>query len=178
MNAHQLSAPPHPVADPRTPGTLKSGVILIVVAALSGIGALVVILSGGKEMLRPVLDEILKRELAGTGVGAGDLGGALVEAALADAYGTLAARGYIFTFVGVIFLLLAAFIWGRRNWARITFSIFSLIGLGLWLLDLADDGPGILKALDGVALVATLVAIVLIWLGPSNRAVRARKEAR
>ena len=104
--------------------------------------------------------------------------GALVEAALADAYGTLAARGYIFTFVGVIFLLLAAFIWGRRNWARISFSIFSLIGLGLWLLDLADDGPGILKALDGVALVATLVAIVLIWLGPSNRAVRARKEAR
>ncbi|MEU7895743.1 hypothetical protein AB0B45_23165 [Nonomuraea sp. NPDC049152] len=164
-------------SSPARPATLKAAAGLVALAALAGIGSLVVTLTGGKEMLRGLMDELVKRELGGS-ADAADLGQALIAAALDDAHSTLTARTSIMAFVGAMFLLFGAFVWARRNWARIAIIPFALIGLGIWLLDLTDVVPTMLHVLDGVGVAATLAALVLMWLGPSNRAIRARKEGR
>jgi hypothetical protein len=158
-------------------GTLTAGVFLVIVAALCGLTTLVLTLTGGKEMLRGVLEDVLKTRF-GVSTQAGGVGSGLIDSALVDAYATLTTRAYFFTFIAVVFLLLAVFMWSRRNWARIAFVVFALAGLGMWLLDLSDDGPTSLHIVDGVAIGATLVALVMIWLGPSNRAIKAAKAER
>ncbi|WP_431898445.1 hypothetical protein [Nonomuraea sp. bgisy101] len=171
------AAPQHGGRPPARPATLRAAAALFALAALAGIGNLVVALTGGRELLRGLIDEVIKRELGGS-ADAASLGETLIAAALDDAYSTLTARTSIMAFVGVTFLFFGAFVWARRNWARIAVIPFALIGLGIWLLDLTDDVPTILRFLDGVGVAATVAALVLMWLGPSNRAVRARKEGR
>lgn len=158
-------------------GTLATGVAAIVVAALCGLGALVVTLAGGKEMLRGVLDELLRTRYGLSGDST-RLRDTVVDLAIEQAYGTMVARAYLFGGVAVVFLLLGVAVWARRNWARIVFTVVAPLAALLWLRDLTDVNVTALHLLDVVALTAVLVALVTIWLGPSNRSVRTAKAAR
>jgi len=61
------------------------------------------------------------------------------------------------------------------TWARVLFNIFALQAIALLTYTLTDEVPTMLKILGGVNAAAALVAIVLVWLGPSNAFNRARK---
>ena len=156
-------------------GTLGVGVGAIFVAAFCGLGTLILTFAGGKELLRGVLDDLLRSQgLAASAA----LRGSAVELVLDEAYEILVSRAYLFAVVAAVFLLLGATIWARRNWARIIFTIVALPAAALWLRSLSDVNIPTVHILDAVALAAVALALVTIWLRPSNRSFRAAKAAR
>ncbi|GAA0914990.1 hypothetical protein [Nonomuraea longicatena] len=161
---------------PALPGTLKAGAILVLLAGVAGVGSLLANLVGGKELLREAVAGALAREFGDSP--ASLVEGPMMDFALEEAQGVVTARTSVLGFVGVLFLIFGSFIWARMNWARITVIPFALIAFLMWLIDVVDDVPAIFRILDATGMLAMLVALVIVWLPPSNRAFRARKEER
>jgi hypothetical protein len=158
------------------PGTLRAGAILVLLAGVAGVGSLVTNLVGGEEMLRETMADVLAKELGDSP--ASLVEGPMMDFALEEAQGVITARTSVLGFVGVLFLIFGSFVWARMNWARITVIPFALIAFAMWLIDVSDDVPVIFHILDATGMLAMLAALVMVWLPPSNRAVRARKEER
>lgn len=171
---YQTPGPARSVRPGPVPSTLAAGVGAIVVAAFCGLGTLVLILAGGRRLLAGVLDDPLPFE----GPAASAAWSGVLDGVLDDAYGIVLGRAWLSAGVGVVFLLLGAAIWARRNWARVVFTIIAPIGALLWLRDLADVNVATVHVLDAIAVGTTLAALIAVWLGPSNRSVRAAKAAR
>ena len=166
----RLPGTPAP-AKPKVPGTLTGAAVLTGLAALLGIITLVVTMASGKDML---LSDTADAVGLSTTELANDDG---VQYALQQAFDILQSRAVFFTVFSVIFLALLLPLRGGRTWARVTYSICAPISIGLLVYTLLDEGvPSLLKVLDGVNAVAALVALVLVWMGPSNAFNRARKN--
>lgn len=160
-------------AKPKIPGTLTGAAVFAGLAGLIGIITLVVTNASGESM---VLDAAAKL----AGVPSGDLAGdESVRFALQDAFDILQSRAVFFTVFGVIFLALLLPLRLGMTWARVVYSVCAPMSIALLVYTLLDEGvPTPLKLMDAANAVAAVVALVLIWAGPSNAAGRARKAAK
>ncbi|TDP94889.1 hypothetical protein [Labedaea rhizosphaerae] len=158
---------------PKIPGTLTGAAVFAGLAGLIGILTLVVTNASGESM---VLDAAAKL----AGVPSSELAGdESVQFALQDAFDILQSRAVFFAVFGVIFLALLLPLRLGMTWARIVYSICAPISLALLVYTLLDEGvPAALKLMDAANALAALVALVLIWAGPSNAVSRARKAAK
>jgi hypothetical protein len=160
-------------AKPEVPGTLTGAAVFAGLAALIGFITLIVTNASGESM---VLDTAAKM----AGVPAGDLAGdESVQFALQDAFDILQSRAVFFTVFGAIFLALLIPLRLGMTWARIVYTVCAPISIALAVYTMLDEGvPSALKLMDGANALAALVALALIWAGPSNAFSRARKAAK
>lgn len=165
--------PPPPQAQPAgvpvkmsSPWTFSGAIGLIGLALVCALGNAVLVLAKGRDMLGDVVDEILPGASSD-----------VREFAIDEAYDTLSGRAGISIFFGVVVIGFAIPMLFRFNWSRIVVTCVFPILLLVSLRNVTDDIPGVMRALEGIALASGLVFIVLIWLGPSNRYIRARKQA-
>ena len=160
-------------AKPKLPGTLTGAAVFAALAGLIGIITLIVTNAAGESM---VLDAAAKL----AGVPSSDLAAdESVQFALQDAFDILQSRAVVFAVFGVIFLALLLPLRLGITWARVVYTVCAPISVALLVYSLIDEGvPSALKLMDGADAVAALVALVLIWTGPSNAFNRARKAAK
>ncbi|WP_344932692.1 hypothetical protein [Sphaerisporangium flaviroseum] len=154
--------------------TVNAGVLGIALGALSALAVLVLLMSQGKEALRPIVNDIFVSELGFVPKESS----ALIDSTLQSGYDTLWLRAIVSVVFGLIALGFALLARAGRNWARITLILFVLLAGGVWLLDITDIGPTPVLALDAVGLVVTLVGLVLLWLPASGRYIKQRKALR
>ncbi|GIJ44295.1 hypothetical protein Val02_11810 [Virgisporangium aliadipatigenens] len=160
-----------PAAPPSRPGVLTAAFFAGVASALfTLIGAVLLIVSA-----QDLAQETADKELAEVGLDS-SAGGAIVQQAIDDAATTLSIRGYSGVFSAVLTL---AFVLAARNgalWARIVATLFLV---GSWCangLVMFDVAPTATIALDGLAIVLSLVAVVLFFLPAVNRYAAARRR--
>ncbi|MEV6874795.1 hypothetical protein [Amycolatopsis sp. NPDC051128] len=162
---------------PSRPGLLLGLVGVAVVSALASIVDGVLFFVGGRDM---ALDVAANTIAAITGepvdaVKAG--GGALFEAALDEVQGTLAVRGGVAIFFGVVLLFWGLLALRGAVWVRVLLTLAALTNAGV-ALRLATDVEGGTTAIRGLgwfAVVTGLVVVVLAWLPAINRYAKARK---
>lgn len=160
-------------AKPKVPGTLTGAAVFAGLAGLIGIITLIVTNASGESMLVDTMAKI-------AGVPSSDIAGdESVQYALQDAFDILQSRAVFFTVFGVIFLALLLPLRVGMTWARIVYSVCAPISIALLVYTLLDEGtPSALKLMDGANALVALVALALIWAGPSNAFSRARKAAK
>jgi hypothetical protein len=142
---------------PRVPASIAG-----IIAAASGIAGAAVTFVAGRSLLQDSLG------LHPTGKAA-ELVSALVDAA----YHTLQSRAIVAIVVAVILTSLAVGVRGGRTGVRIALTIFLLISMGVWFLNLRDGGvPGLIRGIDGAAMLFSLSALLFTWL-PSSASRRA-----
>ena len=154
--------------------------MLTVAASIGGLGALlgvvwgVLLLAGGKSLVRPVV-EAYANQNAGDLVSSGMIN---LDDLVDTAYQGLQSRADIFLALGVLGLIAAVLVLRAVGWARIVLCVLGVIIIGLAAVDLTDLSPGTLHVLDGGMAICVLVAVICQWLPRSNAAVRDRKSAR
>lgn len=142
---------------PRVPASIAG-----LIAAGSGIAGAAVTFAAGKSMLQDSLG------LHPTGKAA-ELVSALVDAA----YHTLQSRAIVAVVIAIILAALAIGVRGGRTGVRIGLTICLLVAMGVWFLNLRDGGvPGVIRGIDGAAMLFSLSALILTWL-PSSASRRA-----
>lgn len=155
------------------PKTLTFGALSAALSAVVAIAAAIVIYTIGDSLLTDLLNA--QSGAAFSVDQAKEAGASLIN----NPFDILQNRAGFWIAVAVTQLALVPSLRLGQTWARICFPIFSLGGAALRVYDMTDDGiPTLLKVLDGAGIAFTLVAIVLVWLGPSNRYVKARKAFR
>ncbi|MCP3804820.1 hypothetical protein NLX83_36695 [Allokutzneria sp. A3M-2-11 16] len=149
---------------PQVPKTLLYGALSAAASALTGIITAAVIMTIGPSLL-----------VASMGL---DTSGDVTELADAAGYEILWNRAVFWLIFAGIFLALVASLRIGQTWARVLYSLF--VPLMGWLLvwDMMDATPTLTKVLNGFNLGFAVVAVVLVWLGPSNAYVKARKQFR
>jgi hypothetical protein len=168
---------PAPVVAPSRPGLLLGLVGVAVVSALVSIIDGVLFFVGGRDM---ALDVAANTIAAITGESADAVkadGGALFEAALDEVQSTLAVRGGVAIFFGVVLLFWGLLALRGAVWVRVLLTLAALTNAGV-AVRLATDvegGTTAIRGLGWVAVVTGLVVIVLAWMPPINRYAKARK---
>ncbi|GGO51748.1 hypothetical protein [Streptomyces lasiicapitis] len=167
----------------RRPGSLTALVWTSVISVVSAVIGAVLVFAGGNDMadenIRDVIDDHPDVVGLPSNTSAADiksLSGPIWDELVSDRAGSLAARaGFaIFTAACVLAFTLCV----RKNaatWARVLITISGVVALFPHILILGDYEPETVMAFSFVALLATLVAIVLCWLPPTNRYARERK---
>ena len=126
----------------------------IAVSLLSGIATFVMI------------DSIIDQQLEASGVG---------EAVTADAIRTAALMSAAFGLVisVALYALLAIFIGKGANWARIVYTVFTVIGVLVSVFGLGSQ-PALLLTLSLVGLVLSVAAAVFLFRADANAWFKAR----
>lgn len=133
-------------------------------AAFLGLAGAVVTFTAGRSMLR----DSLLNALGGRSLGAAS---GLVNDAIDSAYQTLQTRAILAVVFFALLTLLAFFARGGRTGVRIALTIALLVAIGIWLTNVRDGGvPGVIRGLDGLAMLDGFAAIVLAWVPVSRRA--------
>jgi hypothetical protein len=133
-------------------------------AVVLGLGGAVVTFAAGKSMLRTELLNALGSTKS--------LGGAaaLIDGAVSAAYHTLQSRAILAVVVSLIVLGLALAARGARTGVRIGLTVALVIAAAVFTINVNDGGvPGLIRALDGAAIIMALGAIVFAWLPPTMR---------
>jgi hypothetical protein len=163
---HSASAYPagwdQPGAAERRPLTLLA--LAAWLAAFFGLAGALVTFAAGRSMLRnSVLGALGGRSLGGAS--------GLVNDLIDSAYQTLQSRAILAVVIFVVLTALAFFARGGRTGLRIALTVALLIGVGIWLTNVRDGGvPGAIRALDGLAMLDGIAAIVLAWVPATRRA--------
>jgi hypothetical protein len=146
------------------PATLTATVVASELGAVLGLGGAIVTFAAGKSMLRT---ELLNA-LGGRSLGAA---GGLVDSAVSAAYSTLQSRA-ILAVAAAVMLSVLALLTNRegRTGVRVGLTVALLFGAAVWAINVGDGGvPGLIRALDGAAMIVAIVAIVLTWLPQNQR---------
>ncbi|MFD5703907.1 hypothetical protein [Streptomyces lasiicapitis] len=150
---------------------------------MSAVIGAVLVFAGGNDMadenIRDVIDDHPDVVGLPANTSAADiksLSGPIWDELVSDRAGSLAARAGFAIFTAVCVLVFTLCV--RKNaatWARVLITISGVVALFPHILILGDYEPETVMAFSFVALLATLVAIVLCWLPPTNRYARERK---
>lgn len=165
----QQSGWPASQTDPETrrPGALRATVLVSALGAFCAFLTALITFADGRSLLSSSL-----------GLSPAD-GGALANSLVDSAYSTLKSRAIIGLVTVVIIVALAVAARSGRTGVRVGLTIMLPVAAVTWFLNVADSGvPGLLRGLDGVAVVLAVVALVLTWLPANNRYARERKALR
>ncbi|GGS01668.1 hypothetical protein GCM10010252_45380 [Streptomyces aureoverticillatus] len=167
----------------RRPGSLTALVWTSVISVVSAVIGAVLVFAGGNDMadenIRDVIDDhpdVVGLPSNTTAADIKSLSGPIWDELVSDRAGTLSARAGFAIFTAVCVLIFTLCV--RKNaatWARVLITISGVVALFPHILILGDYEPETVMAFSFVALLATLVAIVLCWLPPTNRYARERK---
>lgn len=146
---------------------VTTAVTVVVVTALAAIINGVIIITGGKELIKELL------EGAGlTGVSDSDLelasrllGYDSVDG-LVSAY---AMRGYLVAGAGVALLLFGLCMMKAATWARIMVTISSVAVMLFSVLVLADETTSLMAGLALLAILTGILSIIFVWLPAVGR---------
>jgi hypothetical protein len=146
---------------------VTTAVTVVVVTALAAIINGVIIITGGKELIKELL------EGAGlTGVSDSDLelasrllGYDSVDG-LVSAY---AMRGYVVAGAGVALLLFGLCMMKAATWARIMVTISSVAVMLFSVLVLADETTSLMAGLALLAILTGILSIIFVWLPAVGR---------
>jgi hypothetical protein len=148
----------------RRPSTLTATVLVSALGAFCAFISALITFADGRSLLSSSL-----------GLGSGALANAAVDAA----YSTLKARAIIGLVTVVIVVVLAIAARSGRTGVRVGLTIMLPLAAASWAFNVVDSGvPGLLRGLDGVAMILAVVALFLVWLAPNNRYARERKAVR
>jgi hypothetical protein len=151
----------------RRPGTLTATVLVSTLGAFCALMSAVITFVDGRSLLSSEL-----------GLGSANAG-SLVNSALDAAYSTLKSRAIIGLVTVVIIAALAIAARGGRTGVRIWLTIMLPVAAVTWIINVADSGvPGLLRGLDGAAVLFAVIALFFVWLPPNNRYARERKALR
>jgi hypothetical protein len=168
-----ISATPTAVGGPvRRPGLLTAAIGIVVVTALAAIANGVIIATGGKELVKELLEDA---------AGVGQLTDADVEfAATLGGYESMDAfvsaitmRGYLVAGSGIALLLFGVLMTKAATWARVLVTISS-VGVMLFSgVVLADETNGTMAGLSLLAILGAILSIVFTWLPANGRYAKA-----
>jgi hypothetical protein len=162
------SAQPGAAYDASRPKTLMVMTVASFVAVIGALGGALVTFAAGKSML--------STELQNLAPSASKQAADLLAAA---AYPTLSHRAILAVVVGIILAVLAFVARGGRTGARIGLTVALLVTAAVMLLNVRDGGvPGLIRGLDGVAMIAAIAGIVATWLPANGRFASEQKAAR
>jgi len=151
----------------RRPSTLRATVLVSALGALSAVASALITFADGRSLLSSSL-----------GLSPADAG-ALANSLLDAAYSTLKSRAIIALVAVVIVVALAIAARGGRTGVRVGLTIALPVAAVVWVLNVADSGvPGLIRGLDGLAVILAVIGLVLLWLPPNNRYARERKAQR
>jgi hypothetical protein len=151
----------------RRPPTLTAAVSVSALGALCAFMSALITFAEGRSLLSSSL-----------GLSPADAG-TLASSALDAAYSTLKSRAIIGLVTVVIIVALTIAARGGRTGVRIGLTIMLPVAAATWVINVVDSGvPGLIRGLDGVAVVLAVIAAVMIWLRPNNRYARERKALR
>lgn len=152
------------------PSTLNIGTWLAVAVGVLSILGPIAMIAMGKDSIQAFIDESPL----------GDLLGDDVTLDLSDAYSALVTKAVVGLVVGAIILVLAFVARSGSTAARACLAAALLIGLcagsGLQLVEV-DVLPSASIAIAAITPLLSVVAIVLLFLPPSNRYAKSRKGA-
>jgi hypothetical protein len=153
------------------PATLKAAGGFAALAGLVTLGSAVLALVNGKSMMHSLAVDAVNQATGGQ-VSASDFG-SLLDDAVNQGYSTLQSRAY----VGIVLALgyLAVFLpltRGARK-LRVVATLVAVAGVGMALIDAADQTPATLHAFDYAELVCAAVVVVAAWLPASNAFIKA-----
>jgi hypothetical protein len=150
------------------PKTLTAAVTVTALAAISGLAGAIVTFGAGKSLLRS--------SLGGSALGSSK---DLLDIAVDIAYKTLQSRAIVAVVAALILGALAFIARNGRTGVRIGLTVALVVAVGVWVLNIRDGGvPGMIRGLDGAALVFSIVAIVATWLPANQRFASDRKALR
>jgi len=169
-----------PTARPRAtaqvrPATLVAGWIVGLLAGVCGIVGAVLLISGARQTAQDAADAVLSilgqdaTQAAAT---------QLVQATVDDAAHTLQVRGAIGLVAAVLTVLLALAAHNGARAPRIIFTVVALALVGAEVIVLRDVAPSTVKTLDVAAMLLAVVAVVALFLPPTTRYARDRRQAR
>jgi hypothetical protein len=167
--SQQQSGWPASQADPeiRRPSTLRATVLVSALGALCAFMSALITFVDGRSLLSSSL-----------GLGSANAG-SLASSALDGAYSTLKSRAIIALVAVVIVVALTIAARGGRTGVRVGLTIMLPVAAVMWVINVADSGvPGLLRGLDGVAVIFAVIALFLIWLPANNSYARERKALR
>jgi hypothetical protein len=151
----------------RRPALLTATVLVSALGALCALISALITFTEGKSLLSSSL-----------GIGPADAG-ALANSVLDSAYNTIKSRAIIALVAVVIIVALTIAARGARTGVRVALTIMLPVAAVAWIPNAADSGvPGLIRGLDGVAILLAVIALALIWLPPNNRYARERKALR
>lgn len=151
----------------RRPGTLTATVLVSALGAFCALMSAVITFVDGRSLLSSEL-----------GLGSANAG-SLVNSALDAAYSTLKSRAIIGLVTVVIIVALAIAARSGRTGVRVWLTIMLPVAAVTWIINVADSGvPGLLRGLDGAAVLFAVIALFFVWLPANNRYARERKALR
>jgi hypothetical protein len=168
-----ISATPTAVSSPvRRPGLLTSAIGIVVVTALAAIANGVLIATGGKELVKELLENA---------AGVGQLTDADIEfAATLGGYESLDAfvsaitmRGYLVAGAGIALLLFGVLMRKAATWARVLVTISSVAVMLFSGVVLADETNGTMAGLSMLAILGAILSIIFTWLPANGRYAKA-----
>ncbi|MET7394881.1 hypothetical protein ABZS66_15470 [Dactylosporangium sp. NPDC005572] len=104
------------------------------------------------------------------------LGSELTASVVDEAANTLVVRGVTGLVSAVLVLGIALAVRNGALWARIVLTVLLLSALCANGLVISDVAPGATKALGAAAMVLSIAVVVLLFLPPTSRYAKARKQ--
>jgi hypothetical protein len=163
-------------AAPSKPGTLTAAVVIAVVAGLAAVVNGAMTLAGGMDLARQLAAKAVDTVGGLPDLGA-DANNQILDAAATAALGTIQSRAYMVLVFGAALLLFGVLMRNAATWARVLVTISAVLTLGVSGLIALDLGTGLMIGLGWVAVLGSVLAIIVTWLGPNGRYAKARKQA-
>jgi hypothetical protein len=163
-------------ARPAKPGTLTAAVIIAVGAGLAAVVNGAMTLAGGKDLAKEVAAKAVDAVggLPDLGLGA-DANNQILDAAATAAQSTIQSRAYMVLVFGAALLLFGFLMRNAATWARVMVTVSAVLTLGVSGLVALDIGTSLMIGLGWVAVLGSILAIIVTWLGPNGRYAKAHK---
>ncbi|MEO3750335.1 hypothetical protein [Streptomyces sp. B6B3] len=163
----------HPEPPRKRPGALLALLATGLLTVLASVIGSVVVFTGGEDLAKSNLEEILGVETLGEV-------DAFTQILVDEHRDTLLARAGLVLFCAALLLLWTLLAHRGATWARVLTTIFAAFALLSHLMHLGGDepSPGSVTLFSYVAIVGCVAVIVCCWLPATNAYARARKAAK
>ncbi len=162
-----ISATPNNTAAVRRPGMVTAAISIVVVTALAAIANGVIIITGGKELFKQLLENAGLNGLtdADLDVASRFLGYDSFDG-LISAFTT---RGYLVAGAGVVLLLFGLGALKAATWARVMVTISAVAVMIFSVVVIADETNGAMAGLSLLAILGGILSIIFVWLPANGR---------
>lgn len=164
------ATPASPVAVSR-PGLLTATLGIVVVTALAAIANGVMIATGGKELIKELLENAGLGQLSDADL---DIASQFAGYDSLDGFvSAFTTRGYLVAGGGILLLVFGILMRKAATFARVFVTISSVLVMAFSLIVLADETNGAMAGLSMLAILGGILAIIFTWLPANGRYAKA-----
>jgi hypothetical protein len=168
----ETSARPASANPARRPGTLTTAMVFAIVGGLAAIGNGIKILTGGKDLIQDLIVQAAGIPAEALSSEDWEFIEELSGISMTELESTFQTRSYIVLAGGVLLVLFGVLMSKAAVWARALVTVGAVLTMGISAVIVADEANGAMVGLGLLAIVASLVALILVWLPPNNRYAR------